>query len=91
MNSTSPPHDAYKEKSASCASLGFRDFIRTCRVTDTPRGDFIADARADPRLPDAKRWSELETYLRLQADACPEAIRQAKRLWKEFERRERRS
>ena len=64
----------------------FREFISTRRVTDNRRGDFIADARADPRLPDAKRWSELETYLRVQGNACSEAIRQAKRLWIEFER-----
>jgi hypothetical protein len=64
----------------------FREFIHTRRVTDTPRGDFIADARCDPRFPDVQRWSELETYLWLQAEACPEAIREAKRLWKEFER-----
>ena len=64
----------------------FREFISTRRVTDNRRGDFIADARADPRLPDAKRWSELETYLLLYDDASPEAIRQAKRLWNEFER-----
>ena len=80
--------DAHKGKSASpCVTTStFRDFIRTRRVTDNPRGDFIADARADPRLPDAKRWSELETYLRVQGDACSEAIRQAKRLCIEFER-----
>jgi hypothetical protein len=81
-----PRYDAYKRKSASLCVIGFREFLRTRRVTDNPRGDFIADARRDPRLPDVQRWSELETYLRLQGDACPEAVRQAKRLWQEFER-----
>jgi hypothetical protein len=38
--------------------------------------------------PAASGQSELETYLRLQGDACPEKIRQAKRLWNEFERRQ---
>ena len=66
----------------------FREFISTRRVTDNPRGDFIADARRDPRFPDVQRWSELEGYLRIQGDACPKAIRQAKRLWQEFERQQ---
>ena len=33
--------------------MSFRDYIATRRVTDTPAGDFVRDARKDRHLPDS--------------------------------------
>jgi hypothetical protein len=74
-------HDEY----AGGNAVSFHEFIRTRRITDTPRGDFIGDAKDDRTLPNATRWSELEFYL-LQKHACLEAVRQAKKVWNEFNR-----
>jgi hypothetical protein len=64
---------------------GFREFIRTQRVTRDHRGDFIGDAKGDRTLPNVKSWPELEVYLQ-QEKACSEAIQAAKKVWSEFER-----
>ena len=36
--------------------MSFRDYIAERRITDTPAGDFVADAKRDPGLPDAETW-----------------------------------
>jgi hypothetical protein len=68
--------------------MTFSDFIQSRRASDSPRGDFIADTQMLirlGRLPEVKRWSQLEFEMRRRG-ACPEAIRQGRRVWREFER-----
>lgn len=67
-------------------SLSFREDIRGRRITDTPAGDFVSDAKGDKSFPDAKTWREVESYLRLKG-AVPEAISAGKEVWKAFEAR----
>ena len=64
---------------------GFRTFIRARRVTDTPRGDFIADAKADRHFPDARSWAQLACYL-VHRHACHGAINAARRVWNAYAR-----
>jgi hypothetical protein len=44
-------------------AVSFKSYVERARVSDTPAGDFIADARLDRLLPAAKTLDELETYL----------------------------
>jgi hypothetical protein len=67
------------------AARTFRSFLKARRITNTPSGDFVRDARADSQMPDCETLDELLTYLRLRG-ACDEAIRAARRLWPAFER-----
>jgi hypothetical protein len=60
--------------------MSFREYVANRRVTDTPAGDFLADAKTDRGLPDAARWSELETHLR-QRGASVEALAAARVVW----------
>ena len=66
----------------------FTEFLHTRRITDTPRGDFIRDARGDRWWPNPSSWLDLESYLRQSphGHACLDAIREAQRLWREYER-----
>lgn len=65
------------------AGLSFTEYLKQRRVTDTPAGDFVRDAKADPRMPDAKSWDQLELYL-ITRGAIPEAIAAAKTVWKGY-------
>jgi hypothetical protein len=67
----------------------FTDFIRSRRVTDTPRGDFIEDTKGLIRLnrfPDPKSLPALEWFM-VRRHACKEAITEARKLWREYERK----
>ena len=63
--------------------LTFREYLESCHVTDNLRGDFIADAKLDKRMPDARTWGDLETHMVCRG-ACREALRQAKRVWRQY-------
>jgi hypothetical protein len=70
--------------------MTFAEYITSCHVTDTPRGDFIEDARVLIRvgkLPDVQRWSQLEWFL-LKRGACREAIEEGRKLWRQYERKQ---
>lgn len=43
--------------------MTFKEYLKTRRITDTPAGDFTADARSDERMPDVNSWQELRAYL----------------------------
>ena len=65
----------------------FAQYIRAVRATDDPRGDFIADAKAEAkagRLPRIQCWEALRAHLRMRR-ACPEAVRAAAAVWDEYE------
>jgi len=66
--------------------MTFLEYIRTRRLTDTPAGDFTRDARADGRLPDARTWRELRSYLEGRG-AIREAIAAAHQVWTAYQAR----
>jgi hypothetical protein len=43
-------------------ALSFRVYIQTRRVTSTPVGDFVRDAKEDARLPDVGKRSLGPTF-----------------------------
>lgn len=65
--------------------MSFLKYIAGRRVTDTPAGDFVRDAKQDRSLPDAKEWSELHRYL-LRKGASSAAIDAARRVWQGYRR-----
>jgi hypothetical protein len=70
--------------------ISFRTWIMTrARITDTPAGDFIHDARRDPGFPEIRTRKQLIGYLRLRG-ACEESIQAAEPVWarwRDFRRR----
>jgi hypothetical protein len=67
--------------------MTFKEFILACRVSDSPRGDFVDDTQTLIRLdrfPNVDSWEDLEFFL-LSRSACPEARTAAKGIWREYE------
>jgi hypothetical protein len=64
-------------------TLSFRDYIQSRRVTDTPAGDFVADAKQDGRLPDAQSWADLQSYM-WGRGASSSAVDAAKTVWQRY-------
>jgi hypothetical protein len=68
----------------------FGEYILARKITETPAGDFIRDARDDPHFPRGVRtWGELRSYLESER-ACDDAIRAAYAVWRAFRQRQRR-
>lgn len=67
--------------------MTFQQYLAGLRITDTPRGDFIGDARGDRRFAQAtiETAGQLDTFL-MQHSACDEACRQARKLWRAYQR-----
>ena len=63
--------------------MSFRAYIATRRITDTPAGDFVSDAKRDQGLPDAATWEELHSYL-LRNGASREAIAAGRTVWARY-------
>lgn len=68
--------------------MTFREYLAQRRITDTPCGDFVQDARHDPTLPDIASWDALEGYLRLKTTGrMPVGVRLAARdVWRQYRR-----
>lgn len=70
--------------------IGFRAWIMSrARITDSPAGDFIHDARQDPGFPEITDRRQLIGYLRLRG-ACEESIAAVDAVWarwRDFQRR----
>lgn len=64
-------------------SLSFREYVLARRVTRTPTGDFVSDAKSDKDFPDVKSWDELESYLFSKA-ACSQAVAAGKEVWRGY-------
>jgi hypothetical protein len=64
-------------------AVSFKAYVEQARTLDTPAGDFIADAKLDKMLPEAKTWNELETYLLSHWGRDP--IDAAHAAWRNFE------
>jgi hypothetical protein len=69
--------------------ISFKNYLKRARVSDTPAGDFIADARLDKMLPAARTWDELEVYLLSQWGSDP--IGAAHSAWRNYEAFQRRA
>ena len=70
-------------------TMSFDAFVRSRRITDGARGNFIKDwlkdgSRWAARAPDIASRDELETYL-YSRHACSAAIEAGMRLWSEYE------
>ena len=69
-------------------AASFKNYVKLARASNTPAGDFIADARLDKMLPAARTWDELETYLLSQWGRDPiDAAHAAWRNYEAFQRR----
>jgi hypothetical protein len=67
-------------------STTFIEWLQSRRAHDTPRDDFIRDARNDRRFPVCcADWDALQSYLR-DRNACDNAVREERRLWREYEK-----
>jgi hypothetical protein len=71
------------------SELSFTNFILTRRVTDTPRGDFVADTKfliGMGRFPVVVgSWDSLESFL-YGRHACPGAMAAGRQVWREYRR-----
>lgn len=66
--------------------MTFADYIRHAKPSNTAKGDFIADAKHDLKgLAKITSWHQLQTYLYLEHNACPEAINAARKVWTDFQ------
>ena len=69
--------------------MRFREYVlQKRRITDTPAGDFTADARSDDRVrgfPDASTWEEVDNYL-WRRGASAEARAAGREVWRQYER-----
>lgn len=63
--------------------MTFRDYIARRRRGDNPQGDFVEDARRDPRFPDVQSWLDLKHYLQSRG-ACEEAVVAARAVWQGY-------
>jgi hypothetical protein len=65
--------------------MTFREWIKRSHAHDTPYGDFIADARRDPRMPDDfASLEDLRSYVRRSPGARRAAVEQAIKAWRRF-------
>lgn len=63
--------------------MTFREYIANRQCRDNPQGDFVEDARRDPRFPDVQSWPDLKLYL-ARRGACEEAVAAARIVWQGY-------
>ena len=63
----------------------FKAFLKKRRCNADLNRQFVDDAEADPRLPDAESWEQLETYLD-EHKAVPKALDAARYVWEQYEK-----
>ena len=67
--------------------IGFREYIQKRQITDSRQDDFVASAKDDPNLPDARHWKELEHYFYANYILSSEAMfAAAKLVWQQYRR-----
>jgi len=71
-------------------ATSFKTYVQNRRLTDSPAGDFVADAKADPTFPDPATWEELEGYLRRRG-AIRDAITAGRAVWRGYQAARRRA
>lgn len=69
-------HQRIMEVQASGQDVSFVGYLKTARITDDPRGDFLRDARKDPTLPEfIGSFAELLTWVMAKTES--EAVLEA--------------
>lgn len=63
--------------------MSFLEYVAKRRVTDTPAGDFVSDAKQDREMPNARTWPELRGYL-WSRGAHADAITAAQAVWRGY-------
>jgi hypothetical protein len=69
--------------------MTFKNFIQSARVTETPRGNFIADmktlinAGVFPAV-EMFGWNDFYSFMAYHHRTSPEAIEMARKVWREF-------
>jgi hypothetical protein len=73
--------------------MTFKEYLARRRITDTPAGDFTADARSDGNLPNVTTWEELRSYLNGKSAYRGTflVITPARKVWRDYERAQRKS
>lgn len=70
--------------------MSFADYIRKRRVTDTPSGDFVLDARSDKasmqHFTKVQTWDEVESFVRLRTNYAYKVLPAAKQVWRSYQR-----
>ena len=63
--------------------MTFKEYLAARRITDTPAGDFTADARSDARMPEIADWRQLREYLECRAPIAHQndVIEAARQVW----------
>lgn len=59
----------------------FKQWVISRHITDTPRGDFVADVRGDKKFPDTINDPDALYLYLYNRGACREAIDEAMRAW----------
>jgi hypothetical protein len=65
--------------------VSFRRFVFQQNMSEDPVGDFVLDVIEDREFPEEDRWALIYIHLILK-DACPEAIKAARKLWRRYKR-----
>jgi hypothetical protein len=81
----SPPFEK-SSNGAPCHVRTFTSFIQSCFITNSPRGDFIADAKtliSAGVFPAIDSWGDLYAFM-MRRRACPEAVTEGRKLWAQF-------
>jgi hypothetical protein len=66
--------------------MSFKDFMRSARVTNSPRGDFIADAKTlinAGAFPAVENWADLYGFMSRRGSSA-DKIEEARKLWREY-------
>ena len=66
--------------------MSFKDFLQSVRVTSTPRGEFIADAKTLINagvFPPVDSWSALYRFMSRRGSRA-ETIEIARKVWREY-------
>lgn len=64
--------------------MSFKNYVKTRRVTNTPAGDFIKDARSDSNLRDFESYDDLKSYLET-CNAIKEVYPAARSVWRGYQ------
>ena len=69
--------------------MTFSDYLATRRITDTPQGDFVKDARSDQAMAHITSWTELRDHLDSLFWCSSDAVKAARQVWRGYETKRR--
>ena len=65
--------------------LSFTNYLKKRRITETPAGDFVADAKMDQKMPDVTSWDQLDTYLLARGMRDDDRREAARTVWRGYQ------